>query len=100
MTDPKSRWPVWIVLALLLLTQYELHALTTGVDIIVSTRSDLTQYASASWREIQGIGYTVRTYRDPREESDVFVQRHEEAVRALAKILDKKPDAEEHRDQR
>ena len=44
----KQTWPIWIVLALLLLTQYELHALSKGVDIIVGTRSDLTQYASAS----------------------------------------------------
>lgn len=96
----KQTWPIWIVLALLLLTQYELHALSKGVDIIVGTRSDLTQYASASWREIQGIGYTIRTYRDPREESDVFVQRHEEAVRAMAKLLEKYPDAEESRGNR
>lgn len=79
---------------------FELHALRSGVDILVNTRTDLTQYASAGWREIRGVSYTIRTYRDPREEGADFARRHEEAVRALANILDSAPNAELRHDSR
>ena len=89
-----------IVVILLSIVFVELRSLKTGVDIIVNTRTDLTQYASAGWREVRGVSYTIRTYRDPREESGDFVRRHEEAVRALAGILDAIPDTELKRDSR
>lgn len=89
-----------VSLILIAAVAFELHALRSGVDILVSTRTDLTQYASAGWREVRGISYSIRTYRDPREEGEAFVRRHEEAVRAMAGILDAIPDTELHRDNR
>lgn len=46
------KWAVGIVLALLALTQYELHALNSSVNVLIRSRMEDTQIASARWREI------------------------------------------------
>ncbi len=61
------KWAIGIVLVLLVLTQYELHALNTGFSVLIHSRMEDTQYANAHWRETNGILQTITTYRESME---------------------------------
>lgn len=84
-------------LILTALVALQLHGLKSGLDLLVRSGVDVTQHASASWREVGGVQYSMRTYRDPSEDATEFVDRHEEAVLALSKRIGRKgPDAERY----
>ena len=93
------KWAVWIVLVLLVLTQYELHALNTGFSVLIHSRMEDTQLANAHWREKNGIVHSLTTYREAMQTEEEFVKKHQDAVNAMAKEMDKAADAEriEHR---
>ena len=80
------KWAVGIVLALLALTQYELHALNSGFAVLIHSRMEDTQLATARWRETNGIVQNVTTYRENMETGEEFIERHMQAVRAMTKI--------------
>lgn len=80
------KWAVGIVLGLLVLTQYELHALNTGFSVLIHSRMEDTQYANAHWRETNGILQTITTYRESMETEQEFILRHMEAVKEMAKV--------------
>lgn len=74
---------------------FEVHAMRTGLDLLVRSRVDVSQHASAAWREVDGVQYSMRTYRDPNESPGEFVERHEAAVFALSQRIGRKePDTE------
>lgn len=80
------KWAVGIVLGLLVLTQYELHALNSSVNVLIRSRMEDTQYANAHWRETNGILQTITTYRESMETEQEFILRHMEAVNEMAKV--------------
>jgi len=79
------KWLVGIALAILVLTQYELHALNSSVSVLVRTRMEDSQIASARWREKNGVANSVTTYREVMETEQEFIKRHMQAVREMTK---------------
>ena len=92
------KWLVGIALATLALTQYELHALNSSVSVLVRTRMEDTQIASARWRETNGVANSIATYREVMESEAEFVRRHMQAVREMAKVQGE--DAQTTREER
>ncbi len=80
------KWAIGIVLVLLVLTQYELHALNAGFSVLIHSRMEDTQLANAHWREINGIMHSVTTYRESMETEQDFILRHMQAVKEMAKV--------------
>lgn len=82
-------------LASTVLVGIELRGLRSGLDLLVRSGVDVTQHASASWREVDGVAFSVRTYRNPSEDATEFVRRHADAVLAMgASITGRSPDTE------
>ena len=79
------KWAITIVLALLALTQYELHALNSSVSVLIRSRMEDTQIASARWRETNGVANSITTYREVLETEEEFIRRHMRAVREMSK---------------
>lgn len=79
------KWAIGIVLALLALTQYELHALNSSVGVLIRSRMEDTQIASARWREKNGVANSITTYREVLETEEEFIKRHMQAVREMTK---------------
>lgn len=79
------KWAVGLVLVLLVLTQYELHALNTGFGVLIHSRMEDTQIASARWRERNGVAQSITTYREHMETEQEFIKRHQQAVREMEK---------------
>lgn len=87
------KWAIGIVLVLLVLTQYELHALNAGFSVLIHSRMEDTQLANAHWREINGIMHSVTTYRESMETEQDFILRHMQAVKEMAKAQGEDPKA-------
>ena len=84
-------WILTIVIVLLLVMGFELHAIRA---VLITDRSDSTQYANARWREIDGVARTISTYRAIGENEDDFVAKHERAVKAMIRALEETPQTE------
>lgn len=76
---------------------FEVHAMRSGLDLLVRSRVDVSQHASAAWREVDGVQFSMRTYRDPNETAAEFVERHEAAVFAMTRQLGRREPDQERR---
>jgi hypothetical protein len=92
------KWAITIVLALLALTQYELHALNSSVSVLIRSRMEDTQIASARWRETNGVANSITTYREVLETEEEFIRRHMQSVREMTKAQGE--DAQATREER
>lgn len=86
----------WILSAVVLLGALaclKIWSLSGGIDILVHSRGDATQNARTDWRDSAGVSTNLTTWRDPREDDAEFIDRHERAVREMAKAKGNEADA-------